>query len=182
LKLSEKDHDNYQRWRKILKLGIIYTFDDVCIVSRKPTKTNHVNGKLHCEDGPAIEYADGFAIYMLNGVRMKKEHVMTPWNEIDVKKMILKEKNAEVRRELVRKVGMERFIESTDSEVVDTKGDYELLMVDIGLGKDNKKPYLKMKNPSIGVYHVEGVDPSCKTVDDALEFRNKTKETPDKLS
>jgi hypothetical protein len=33
-------------------------------------------------------------------------------------------------------------------------------------------PYLKMRNPSIGVYHMEAVKKSCRTVHEALVFRN----------
>jgi hypothetical protein len=32
--------------------------------------------------------------------------------------------------------------------------------------------YLKMVNPSIGTFHVEGVDPQCATVEQALNWRN----------
>ena len=44
------------------------------------------------------------------------------------------------------------------------------------------RPYLKMTNPSIGVFHVEGVHPDCTTVDQALEFRNGTKVKPTVLT
>jgi hypothetical protein len=106
---------------------------------------------------------------------MPKEYVETPWDKLDPK-LIIKETNAEVRRELVRKIGIERVVEKLGAKVLDKKGDYELIMLDIG--DNNLRPYLKMKNPSIGVYHIEGVQPGCKTVDDALNFRNGTKEKP----
>lgn len=174
--------EKYNTWKKTLDMGLIFPFDDICIVTKKPTKVSYNSkNQLHCEDGPAIVYEDGFAVYILNGVRMTKEYVETPWNKLDPT-IILKETNAEVRRELIRKIGIERFIECSGAKVVDEDGEYQLLMVDIGLGKDNLKPYLKMKNPSIGVYHVEGVGPDCKTVKDALFFRNKTHETHSKLS
>jgi len=35
-----------------------------------------------------------------------------------------------------------------------------------------------MRNPSIGIFHVEGVDPSCDTVEKALNYRNGTDERP----
>ena len=124
---------------------------------------------------------------MLNGVKVPKEIVLTNWDKLDPK-MVLTEKNVEIRREIVRKIGMERIIEKLGAKVIDKNvktidginHEYELLMVDIGFGK--KCPYLKMINPSIGTYHVEGVHPDCKTVNDALEWRNGTKETPEILT
>jgi hypothetical protein len=171
----------YKVWKKTQDFGIIYPFDDICIVSRKPTKIHWdmTRSLLHNETGPAIEYADGFAVYLLNGVRMKKEYVETPWNELDPI-LVLRETNAEVRRELVRKIGIERLVEKLGCTILDAEGDYELLNVDL---KDGRiRPYLKMKNPSIQVYHIEGVHPDCRTVKDALKYRNGTTDSPVKLS
>ena len=36
---------------------------------------------------------------------------------------------------------------------------------------ETSRPYLKMKNPSIGTYHIEGIGLECKTVKDAIRFR-----------
>jgi hypothetical protein len=46
----------------------------------------------------------------------------------------------------------------------------------IDLGDGRYRPYLKMINPSLGVVHVEGVHPDCKTVEEAICFRNQLKE------
>jgi len=45
-----------------------YAHEGVCLVSRKPIASN-VNDEmeLHCTTGPAVEYADGFKIYALDG-------------------------------------------------------------------------------------------------------------------
>lgn len=166
-------------WQETVKLGPIYPFDDICLVSKKPIKIVRKDNQLHNDNGPSIEYCDGFCLYHLNGVKMDKEYVMTPWNKLDPK-LILKEQNAEIRRELVRKIGIERIVDKLGAKTLDSKGDYELLQ--LNLGDKRKRPYLKMKNPSIGVYHIEGVHPDCKTVDDAIKFRNGTNETPVVLS
>ena len=169
----------YKSWRESSKLGLIYPFDDVCVISEKPVSIVRKGNMIHNDNGPAIMYRDGFSVYILNGVRMTKEYVETPWNEIDPI-TVMKETNAEVRRELVRKIGIERLVDKIGATCIDTDGDYELLLLDIGDGL--KRPYLKMKNPSIGVYHIEGVHPDCKTVKDALIFRNGGDETPEVLT
>lgn len=175
VKIDSNILKKYNYIRKTHKIGLTFPFDDICIVCEKPIHINRKGKIVHCDNGPAILYRDGFSVYILNGVRMKKEYVETPWNLLDPK-IVIKETNAEVRRELVRKIGIERLIDKLGAEVVDTKDDYELLLLNINDGI--KRPYLKMKNPSIGVYHIEGVHPNCKTVDDALNFRNGCSEKP----
>jgi hypothetical protein len=130
---------------------------------------------LHNETGPSVLYADGFSVYSLNGVRVHKEIVETPAEQIDPQ-IVMKETNAEIRREIVRKIGVERLCQKLGADVLDKQGHYELL--NLSLGENRKRPYLKMLNPSIGTWHVEGVHPDCKSVEEALNWRNGTKEEP----
>ncbi len=94
--------------------------------------------------------------------------------------VLLKEANAEVRREIVRKVGVERLEKKLKPRVLDKWGDYELHDYSEHFRNMRCKPvYLKMKNPSIGAWHYEGVNiremsaPTCKA---ALEWRLKGKD------
>ncbi|MCZ6632324.1 MAG: hypothetical protein O7G87_02900, partial [bacterium] len=151
-------------------------YSEVAIVSERPIRLHQItNGDLHCDGGPAVAYRDGWAGWFLNGVRVPQEIAETPGDQLDPQ-LVLTERNAEIRREIVRKVGAERLCEALDARVVDAWGDYELLELDL---RDNRRrPYLKMKNPSIGVYHIEGVPPVCRTVQEALIWRNGTDERP----
>ena len=105
---------------------------------------------------------------------VERDLVETPAEKIDPI-ILLKEKNAEVRREIVRKIGIERVVTKLGAEVIDKEYGYELLLLDLQDGR--KREYLKMKNPSIGVFHVEGVPPGTKSVQAALAWRNGI-ETP----
>lgn len=125
-------------------------------------------GQLHNDAGPAVEYPDGFAIWALHGVRVPPELVQTPAEQMDPR-LLLTDTNAEVRRERVRKIGIERVCAALTTKVLDTHGDYELLLLDLGDGR--ARPYLKMRNPSIGVYHIEGVAPHIHTVQHAINWR-----------
>lgn len=161
----------YEALRNILNFGNLYPLDDICVVTRKPVEV-HMNAQdqYHCETGMAVRYADGYGIYMLNGVSVPGWLVETPWEKLDPLEFA-KIQNVEVRREFVRKLGVERLIQKLGAKVIDKKGDYELVLVDLG-GDTGEWPYLKMKNPSIGIWHVEAVDENCRTVDDAIRFRN----------
>ncbi len=154
------------------KCGWWLPFENYCFCSEKP-EAIHLNeaNQLHKDGDMALKYSDGFGIYSLNGVKVSKKIAVTPAMELDAKKALL-EKNVEIRRELIRKIGIERVLEQNDHEVVDTWDDYELLLLDVGLESGEKAKYLKMKNPSIGTYHVEGVHPECISCKSALNWRN----------
>jgi hypothetical protein len=161
------------KWRSYLntvKFGIFFCFDDICIVSQKPISIAMVNGLLHNPNGPSISYADGFEVYSLNGIKVTKELVMTPASELSTD-LVLKEKNAEIRREMVRKIGIERVIDKLGANVVDKWEEYELLDMPKIEGMISKAKWLKMKNPSIGTYHIEGVPFEMKTCQEALSWR-----------
>lgn len=173
--------DAYKAFANILNTGNIYPLDDICIVSRKPTEIHFINDNYHNENGPAVAYEDGFSLYFLNGVNVPEWLVMTPVEELDMKEFA-NIKNVEVRREFLRKVNIENFVAELAPEVLDTQDEYTLYLIDLG-GDTGKWPYLKMKNPSlVDTWHVEAVDVSCKTVEDALAFRNKSKLKPSQLT
>ena len=154
------------------KVGLIFPMEDYIAVSQKPNLIKKNANGLHCENGPALTYDDGGAsdIYSLNGIVMPSEYVMTPEEKFDAK-TVLNEKNTEIRRELLRKIGIERFLEIAPHKIIDKKENYELLAIELS-DEVKEAKYLKMINPSIGVYHVEGVAPECLTVDHAINWRS----------
>lgn len=173
---------NYQTWRSTHKLGLIFPLVDVCIVSEKPSliKMNEQN-RAHCDGGPAISYAGrgDLNIYMLNGVRVPDwlvtEHStkipLSRYNEIS---------NADVKMEFVRKVGIERMLETGNKldsyqkyeQEWYTKSQYELWDMNHLFEGVNYAPHLKMLNQTTGVWHVEAVSPACRTVADAIKERH----------
>jgi hypothetical protein len=157
-------------YRKTLQLGLMYPLEGLCVVSGRPTEIYMREGRLHKDGGMALKYADGWGLYVLNGVSVSKEIVETPAEQLSTD-LFIKERNAEVRREILRKIGVERMVTKLGAKVIDKEGDYELLEVDLG-GETKVWPCLKMKNPSIGVYHMEWVAQECRTVADALKWRN----------
>ncbi len=145
-------------------------FENLIVLQERPIAV-HFNsaGSLHKDMGMAIEYNDGFGVYALDGIRVKREYAMTPANEIDCR-LVLKEKSVDVRRVLINKIGIERLLSELDAKVIDKDDTYELVILD--LDDDRQRPFLKMRNPSIDAIHVEGVPPDIRTIVDALAWRN----------
>jgi hypothetical protein len=131
----------------------------------------NAQGRLHKDGSAALAYPDGFEIYALNGIRIGKEYVTTPAERLDCR-AILTEPNADIRRELIRKVGIERMVSVLPTKKLDKLGDYVLLSIDLGGGATDAR-FLKMLNPSIGVWHLEGVPQECDTVEKSLNWRNQ---------
>ena len=89
----------------------------------------------------------------------------------------LKETNVRFRAELIQAIGIIKIITKLGAKTIEKQKNYELLNFN---ADDEKKfrPYLKMYNPSIDVWHIEGVHPSCTTIEKALIWRNQSKEKP----
>jgi len=57
--------------------------------------------RLHCVDGPALAWPDGYAVYAISGIRLAPERGAAMAAETLTARQILDEPNAEVRRVLV---------------------------------------------------------------------------------
>jgi hypothetical protein len=151
--------------------GMVYPLDDICIVVQPPTIIKKNANGLHCENGPALSYDGDNELYALNNVVMPKHYVLTDSHEI-TGEMIFKETNVEIRRELIRKVGIEQIFEKMPHKLLDRQDEYELYSIELSEEVKDAR-YLKMTNPSIGCFHMEGVAPEISTVKDALKWRNQ---------
>lgn len=109
------------------ELGWTLFFDEVCIVSKKPTvyfEAKHEDIKagavsvLHRMDGPAIDYGKGDMsnVYAVGGVIVEAYVVDNP-EKITIKD-IEGEQNTEVRRVKINQYGQSRYIQDSGAEVV----------------------------------------------------------------
>jgi hypothetical protein len=76
--------------------------------------------RLHCEDGPALTFRDGWEVYSWHGTRVPRGLIMGEWSTSD----ILREENAEIRRCAIERMGWDRFVAEAElSQVGDTLED-----------------------------------------------------------
>lgn len=164
----------------------ILPYDTFCFVSERPLEINiNASNQLHKDGGAAIRYKDGFSIWALNNVRVSREIAETPFNKLDAH-LLVKEINAEVRREIHKKIGSERICKDLNAKELERGIDHagqqcRLLSLDF-LGDGRYRPFIELIDPSTGDYIVEGVSPKVKTLEQAFEFRNKRKDKPTVLS
>lgn len=145
------------------------------VLQHKPDHIHmtEVNGRgvLHCPTGAAIRYRDGFSVWALNGARVPSWLVETPAEQLDPRKF-QELVNAQQRAEFVRKFGIDRLCHEFGAKVIHQDGTYEL--VELAIDDQPPRRYLKMINPSVGVFHVEGVPNNIETVQGAIEYRMST--------
>ena len=192
LNLWKQEGENLHWW---------FPYENIVLISERPIRLSvNTTGQLHDESKKAIEYNDGWGFYYLNGIKMEEAHVTTESKKLDPVEC-LKESNVDVRRELIRKIGVELMLNKLPHKILDKKTvklaaipeqvlynvdntlsgniipatperiiEYELLSIDFpGLLTDCR--YLKMLNPSIQTFHIEGVEKTCNTVQDAINWR-----------
>ena len=110
-----------------------WPFANAVILTERPTVL-HRDGqaRLHCEDGPALSYPDGFAIWAWHGVRVPQQLIETDWNL----KQIFDEPNAEIRRCAIEKIRWDQFIQESGLKKVASAPDpgnapYHLALYDL---------------------------------------------------
>lgn len=184
VEIDEELMRKYQVWQRTSALWAIYPLENLTVVSRRPIETHiNENNALHRDGGPALVFngLGDFKIFALNGVRVPEYLAVQESHEIDIEKYT-DETNADVKAEFIRKVGIERMLDK--GKKIDTfekydqednpwwwKSEYELWDLQVLFPSLKSAPYLKMRNPTTGIWHVEGVSPKCKTLPDAIKER-----------
>jgi len=176
IKIDKIVAERFAAFERTSELSLIYPFDDVCYVCRKPVEI-HVNSanQLHNISGASVKYLGGFELYHLNGVVVSKKIATIHAKKITVD-MVLSEKNVEVRREILRKMGVDNFVAKLGVKPVCISPDNVYALYNIVVGDGINAYYLKMLNPSTGQWHFEGIASEAfddgVTIDNALAWRD----------
>ncbi len=95
--------------------GWWWPFTNAAILTERPKllRRNPQN-RLHCEDGPALQYPDGWGIWAWNGVRVPRDLIEEGWTT----ERILREENQEIRRCAIERIGWDTFISQSDLKMV----------------------------------------------------------------
>ncbi len=91
--------------------------DEFCIVTQHPQTVNlDDNGNLHCNDGPAVLWRDGFAQYFLWGRSVTQQIVEHP--ETLTIPRIVDESNVELRRLMIQRYGEGKFLIDSQADLI----------------------------------------------------------------
>lgn len=110
--------------------GWFWPFRGLCIITERPCQLHRdERGRLHNLSGPAIQYPDGWAVYAIHGIRVDEHVVLNPAS-IQVSE-ISQQHNAEVRRVLLERMGVERYIREIGAKPIQRDEWGTLYRVDI---------------------------------------------------
>jgi hypothetical protein len=98
--------------------GWWWPFAGAVILTERPRRLERdAEGRLHSDDGRAIEYPDGWGIYAWHGTRVPEDVILRP-SALEAA-TILGEENAEVRRVMIERAGLARIVEAEGAEILD---------------------------------------------------------------
>lgn len=120
-----------------------WPYKGLVVASQKPLVTKWDDeGRLHCENGPAVEYADGWNLCSWHGTRIPREWItdkasLTPH-------MALTWENIEQRRAACELLGWEKIISSLNPKVIDEDPNPEIgTLLEVDLPDIGREKFLR---------------------------------------
>jgi hypothetical protein len=140
--------------------GWVNMFDTHVYISERPTVIRFDDRELlHCEDGPAIAYEDGFEIYSWHGQRVPGKWI----NEGLTAKDALTCENLEQRRAACEILGWPHILNELDAEVLHEDGDPEIgTLVAVEIPDIGREHFLRVQCGTGREFAIP-VPPTCKT-------------------
>ena len=142
--------------------GWVSFYEDVVVFQHRPEHIKFDDQeRLHCEDGPAILYRDGYSVYAWHGTTIPSEWIEHK-NELTAE-IALTWTNIEQRRCACEILGWAKILRELDSEVIDSDEDPmigNLIRVNIpDIGREN---FLQVVCGTGRTFAIP-VPPECKT-------------------
>jgi hypothetical protein len=124
-------------------------FRRVVLALEPPVEVHSAPSGLHRLDGPAVVWADGSALFYLNGVRVPRRPDVTDWTAQEIHEVA----NSETRRVMIEAIGWERYIRSAQLAIVASVPDpanlpHRLALYETADGIDDGCRLLVMTNGS----------------------------------
>jgi hypothetical protein len=99
--------------------GWWWPFRGICFLADRPSAVHMRDGRLHCEDGPAVAFRDGWSTYAIGGVQVDEQIVLRP--ETQTLAQLRSERNAEVKRIRIERFGWPRYLDEGGAHVLDAR-------------------------------------------------------------
>jgi len=157
---------------------VFYAGHKASFVSSRVVQANNTKRLvLHNEKSYAFKKSGKASYYYFRGRDCPEWVVTCKAKDMEKRKTAFFRLNVEQRRVILERLGPKSIVRTLGAKTIDTQGDYKLLEVEIpvwnGWSSSRRAcKFLQMKNPSMDDYHLEGVDNSCNTVEDAIKWRN----------
>jgi hypothetical protein len=152
-KISNGTIGNISNLHPMMKIakqcGWWWAYDEMAIFSERPSELHSdAAGRLHCEDGMALKYFDGWGLYSWHGytIPRDKEWIITNKEKLNPT-VIEKEKNAELRRIMLEIYGFTKYLEERTYKVISEDTD--------GAGNPRRLLEIKVGNEKVRIVEVD---------------------------
>lgn len=111
------DYSKWDAWETLaLHSGPRVVHRDFCMISDRPEVLMvDEDNQPHCETGPFCKWRDGTALYAIHGIRVPAFVVENP--EKITAAIVDNERNAEVKRIMIERMGFERYVKESGLQV-----------------------------------------------------------------
>lgn len=117
-----------------------YPYKNICFISDRPIHINRdENGALHSENGPAVEFIDGWKTYVWHGTNVPEKWILDK-NSI-TPEIITSHSNIEQRRAASEIIGWHNVLDLLSANLIDDNDNpqigslYEVNLPDVGTEK-----------------------------------------------
>jgi len=173
--LSPATRAALEPWFELLEAGVwdACLLSDVAFVMAAPTFHGFdARRRLHAPEGPSISWPDGTRAHHLHGIPFPRHVVEDPMRITAVE--ILEERNSEIRRVMLEKMGIGRFLNESNAHVLDQdtdgRGMPRRLMAQRLWGWAEISVYVEVTCPSTGHVYYLRVPPETRSCAQAVAW------------
>jgi hypothetical protein len=125
--------------------GWVSMYEDTVVFQERPESIKFDDqNRLHCENGPAIRYPDGYSVYSWHGVQVPEEWIESKGTLSP--EVALTWENVEQRRAACEIIGWATIIRKLDAQVIDCDEDPEVgTLLEVNIPEIGKERFLKVR-------------------------------------
>ena len=124
-------------------VGWTWWHQNVLALSDRPSSIKRDDqGRLHCENGPAISYRDGWALWFWHGVSVPQEWILDKSSL--TAKDALGQENTEKRRAACEIVGWARILKDLKAKTINVDSPQIGTLVEVDLPDSGKEKFLRV--------------------------------------
>mgnify|MGYP006980371243 CR=1 FL=1 len=128
----------------VSSVGWTWWHQNVLALSDRPKSIKRDNNnRLHCENGPSIEYRDGWSLWHWHGVSIPKEWVLD--KSCITPEIALTWKNIEQRRAACEILGWKHILAALNARVIDADEDEVGTLLEADIPDSGLERFLKVK-------------------------------------
>lgn len=141
-----------------------------CLLTNRPTHIYRDDrGRLHNASGLAIQYrTTNWGLYAWHGVRVPEQVILKP--DTLTSQQILEESNAEIRRVMVERLGLDRFLSQAKAKVLHTDQAGKRVLHRIDWQNDEPIVAVQVQCPTTGQTYFLRVPPQIDRCDKAIAW------------